>query len=100
MADDAGDDVERLIQAANEEVSIIDETVARTDPDYASYEHIERFEDGDPKQLKFTYVDEHTCVGCTHCAMIARSTFFMEEAHGRARVFSQSGDDPAQCTGF
>lgn len=89
------DDVEQLVIAANAEVSEdIDLEEARTDPDYASHEHIDRFEDGEPKQLRFTYVDEHTCVGCYHCAMIARCTFFMEEQHGRARVFSQDGDDP------
>jgi ferredoxin len=39
------------------------------------------------------YVDEHTCIGCTNCAMIAQSTFFMHSEHGRARVFNQWGDD-------
>ncbi|EKX50555.1 hypothetical protein GUITHDRAFT_67022, partial [Guillardia theta CCMP2712] len=46
----------------------------------------------DPVEREFCYVDEHTCIGCTNCAMIARSTFFMEESHGRARVFLQDGD--------
>ena len=32
-------------------------------------------------------------IGCTNCAMIAQSTFFMHEEHGRARVFEQWGDD-------
>lgn len=39
------------------------------------------------------YVDEHSCIGCTHCAGIAQSTFFMESGLGRARVFQQWGDD-------
>jgi ferredoxin len=26
--------------------------------------------------LQMVYVDEHTCIGCTNCAMIAQSTFF------------------------
>ena len=38
------------------------------------------------------YVDEHACIGCTHCAGAAPSTFFMEEGHGRARVYQQQGD--------
>lgn len=38
------------------------------------------------------YVDEHACVGCTHCAGAAPSTFFMEQGHGRARVYQQQGD--------
>jgi len=32
-------------------------------------------------------------IGCTNCAMIAQSTFFMHDEHGRARVFDQWGDD-------
>jgi len=39
------------------------------------------------------YVDEVSCIGCTNCANLARSTFFMEEDYGRARVFRQDGDD-------
>lgn len=41
---------------------------------------------------RFVYVDEHACIGCTHCAGAAPSTFFMEEGHGRARVYQQQGD--------
>jgi len=44
-------------------------------------------------RTQMVYVDEHTCIGCTHCAMIAQSTFFMEPELGRARVFQQWGDD-------
>jgi ferredoxin len=43
-------------------------------------------------RLQMVYVDEHTCIGCTNCAMIAQSTFFMHPEHGRARVFNQWGD--------
>ncbi|CAJ1961705.1 unnamed protein product [Cylindrotheca closterium] len=50
-------------------------------------------ETGEPIRQQMVYVDEMTCIGCTNCAMIAQSTFFMEEEYGRARVFSQWGDD-------
>jgi len=40
------------------------------------------------------YVDEPACIGCTFCATTARSTFYMNEDAGRARVFNQGGDDP------
>mmetsp|Transcript_11836 Transcript_11836/g.30015 ORF Transcript_11836/g.30015 Transcript_11836/m.30015 type:complete len:399 (+) Transcript_11836:171-1367(+) len=50
-------------------------------------------ETGESIRQQMVYVDEHTCVGCYNCATIAQSTFFMEEEHGRARVFSQWGDD-------
>jgi ferredoxin len=50
-------------------------------------------ETGEPIRQQMVYVDEHTCIGCTNCAMIAQSTFFMQEDHGRARVFQQWGDD-------
>jgi len=38
---------------------------------------------------RFVYVDEHTCIGCTMCATTARSTFFLEDTWGRARVYQQ-----------
>ncbi|MDX1978367.1 MAG: ferredoxin [Pseudanabaenaceae cyanobacterium bins.68] len=38
------------------------------------------------------YVDENTCIGCGHCAHVARSTFSLEPEFGRARVFAQDGD--------
>uniref|UniRef100_A0A7S4KAG0 Calmodulin n=1 Tax=Odontella aurita TaxID=265563 RepID=A0A7S4KAG0_9STRA len=44
---------------------------------------------------QMVYVDEYNCIGCTACAQIASSTFFMEEENGRARVFQQGGDDDA-----
>jgi len=50
-------------------------------------------ETGEPIRTQMVYVDEHTCIGCTNCAMVAQSTFFMEEDMGRARVFQQWGDD-------
>lgn len=50
-------------------------------------------ETGEPVRTQMVYVDEHTCIGCTNCAMIAQSTFFMHSEHGRARVFQQWGDD-------
>ena len=50
-------------------------------------------ETGEAIRQQMVYVDEHACVGCYNCANIAQSTFFMEEEHGRARVFSQWGDD-------
>jgi ferredoxin len=50
-------------------------------------------ETGEVIRLQSVYVDEHSCIGCTNCATIAQSTFFMEDEHGRARVFEQWGDD-------
>ncbi|CAM9590192.1 unnamed protein product, partial [Laminaria digitata] len=47
---------------------------------------------GDPYQDRFVYVDEYTCIGCTHCSHTAPSTFFMEDEHGRARVYQQGRD--------
>ena len=42
-------------------------------------------ETGEPVRQQMVYVDEHTCIGCTNCAMIAQSTFYMNSEHGRAR---------------
>ena len=38
------------------------------------------------------YVEEMTCIGCRHCAHVARNTFFIEPDYGRARVVRQDGD--------
>ena len=51
-------------------------------------------DDGNPTQLRFAYVDEAECIGCTYCADVARNTFYMNEDAGRARVFAQGQDDP------
>lgn len=67
-----------------------EETGANTAED--SHLHLELDEDGEPVLARFTYVDEHTCIGCTYCSQIARNTFFMEDEYGRARVFDQGGD--------
>lgn len=39
------------------------------------------------------YVDELTCIGCKHCALVARNTFYIEPDLGRARVVNQTGDN-------
>ena len=41
------------------------------------------------------YVDEMRCIGCTHCAHVARNTFYIEPDYGRARVVRQQGDSEA-----
>ncbi|MGK7912561.1 MAG: ferredoxin [Synechococcus sp.] len=38
------------------------------------------------------YVEETDCIGCGHCAYVARNTFFLEEDYGKARVMNQQGD--------
>mmetsp|Transcript_29264 Transcript_29264/g.53000 ORF Transcript_29264/g.53000 Transcript_29264/m.53000 type:complete len:325 (+) Transcript_29264:164-1138(+) len=50
-------------------------------------------ETNEPVRTQHVYVDEVSCIGCTNCAMIAQSTFFMEGEHGRARVFQQWGGE-------
>ena len=57
-----------------------------------SHELVETDTNGEPLYERFVYVDEHACIGCTNCACVAQSTFFMEDEHGRARVFQQNGD--------
>ena len=47
---------------------------------------------GGALRQKGVYVDELTCIGCKHCAHVARNTFYIEAEHGRARVFDQDGD--------
>lgn len=38
------------------------------------------------------YVDEPVCIGCKHCAHVARNTFYIEPDYGRSRVLQQDGD--------
>ncbi len=38
------------------------------------------------------YVDELVCIGCKHCAHVARNTFYIEPDYGRSRVIRQDGD--------
>jgi ferredoxin len=44
---------------------------------------------------KGVYVDEITCIGCKHCAHVARNTFYIEPDYGRSRVVRQDGDSEA-----
>lgn len=41
---------------------------------------------------KGVYVDELVCIGCKHCAHVARNTFYIEPDYGRSRVVCQDGD--------
>jgi ferredoxin len=41
---------------------------------------------------KGVYVDEATCIGCRHCAHVARNTFYIEPDYGRSRVIRQDGE--------
>lgn len=47
---------------------------------------------GGALRQKAVYVDEITCIGCKHCAHVARNTFYIEPDYGRSRVFRQDGD--------
>lgn len=57
-----------------------------------SHEIIRFDGDGIGPRDRYVYVEELDCIGCTHCQTTANGTFFMEEEHGRARVFDQIGD--------
>lgn len=47
---------------------------------------------GGQLRQKGVYVDEITCIGCKHCAHVARNTFYIEPDYGRSRVVRQDGD--------
>ena len=42
------------------------------------------------KDGDFVFIDEESCIGCTQCAQVAPSNFFMVESSGRARCHEQS----------
>lgn len=60
----------------------------RENPDRSGFEP----ELGGALRQKGVYVDEITCIGCKHCAHVARNTFYIEPDYGRSRVFNQDGD--------
>ena len=90
-ADD--DDNQRLIDALFGNASPDGPEPNRDEP---SHMHLERDERGEPMAARFTYVDEESCIGCTHCSHVARNTFFMEDDYGRARVYNQQGDTSSE----
>ncbi|NWF59835.1 MAG: ferredoxin [Fischerella sp.] len=47
---------------------------------------------GGTLRQKGVYVDELTCIGCKHCAFVARNTFYIEPDYGRSRAMRQDGD--------
>jgi ferredoxin len=47
---------------------------------------------GGAERQQGVYVDEITCIGCKHCAHVARNTFYIEPDYGRSRVVRQDGD--------
>ncbi|MCG6135388.1 MULTISPECIES: ferredoxin [Nostocaceae] len=60
----------------------------RDDPERSGLEP----ELGGVVRQKGVYVDEITCIGCLHCAHVARNTFYIEPDYGRSRVIRQDGD--------
>ncbi|MBW4560599.1 MAG: ferredoxin [Mojavia pulchra JT2-VF2] len=60
----------------------------RDDPERSGLEP----ELGGMLRQKGVYVDEITCIGCKHCAHVARNTFYIEPDYGRSRVIRQDGD--------
>ena len=85
------------IEASNGAADV-DDTPTGYEPELGGYlrEGLERTglepELGGIVRQNGVYVDEHTCIGCKHCAHVARNTFFIEPDYGRARVFQQDGD--------
>lgn len=63
-------------------------SITRCDPDRSGFEP----ELGGTLRQKGIYVDEITCIGCKHCAHVARNTFYIEDDYGRSRVVRQDGD--------
>ncbi len=47
---------------------------------------------GGTARQRGVYVDEVICIGCKHCAHVARNTFYIEPDYGRSRVVRQDGD--------
>ena len=82
----------RLVNALFEDAEVPSGLIK--DHNIPSHMQLDLDEEGNPKLMRFAYVDEQECIGCTYCSQVARNTFFMEEEAGRARVFAQGDDDP------
>ena len=68
---------ERLVDAMFQSTTTTGPNPNTEDP---SHQHLELDEEtGEPVQARFTFVDEHSCIGCTYCSTVARNTFFMED---------------------
>ncbi|MEL4898214.1 ferredoxin [Crocosphaera sp. Alani8] len=63
--------------------------IFRDAPDRTGFEP----ELGGQLRQKGVYVDELTCIGCKNCVHFAPNTFYVEDSHGRARVYNQDGDE-------
>ena len=84
---------ERLVEALFSSVEEASTKLAK-DPLVASHLQLDVDENGEPTQLRFVYVDEVACIGCTYCAEVARNTFYMHPQAVRARAFAQGQDAP------
>lgn len=62
--------------------------VWRDEPERSGFEP----ELGGILRQKGVFVDEITCIGCKHCAHVARNTFYIEPDYGRSRVVRQDAD--------
>ena len=81
--------VDALFGSIEEEESKMDKDVS-----LPSHKQLDLDADGKPLLMRFAYVDEQECIGCTYCASVARNTFTMEPDAGRARAYAQGVDDP------
>ena len=88
------EDEEELTVGGDSDVDVLGTIYDEDDEDYSlpSSAKVPLRPNGKPTRQRFVYVDEETCIGCTFCASFSPSTFYMEEAEGRARVFKQWGD--------
>jgi len=88
---DASNEVLEAFKGENFGMMVDDDVDLETVESHSTAQWDEELDE--PVRAQHVYVDEVTCIGCTNCASIAQSTFFMEGEHGRARVFQQWGDD-------
>ncbi len=92
------DDLMPLIQQTSEQDSDSEAGRSHLEPELGGSLRDEANRSGLEPELggvlrqKGVYVDEITCIGCKHCAHVARNTFYIEPDYGRSRVIRQDGD--------
>ena len=62
---------ERLVAALFDGVAA-EEQADTISKEISSHKQVQLDENGDPVQLRFAFVDEAECIGCTYCADVAR----------------------------
>ena len=85
-----GEEEEAAVVDADEPMdSLYQEDTLIRSKEVPSHMQLDLDDEGNPTLIRFAYVDEPSCIGCTYCADVARNTFYMDDEAGRASASRQ-----------